>query len=99
MLLRFVPGLAIRELRVTKPRTFRDVNESGCRVCNIRRDDTGVIVGHLGQLRHPRNDQNRLGAGRGMKQPALKLIGRKRSERSIELRAGRRNLSEDVLRR
>jgi len=97
--LRFVPGLAVSEQWVTKPATFRHVDKSRCTVCDVGRDDSTVIVRYLRELGLRWNDENRLGAGGRLKQPALNVVRRKRRERSIELRARRRKLLEEVPRR
>ncbi len=92
-------GLAVAGLWVTKPPAFCDVDQSRCAICDVGRDDSTMIVPHLRQLCHPWNDKNRLGTGGRLKQTTVNLVRRKRSQRSIELRARRCNLLEDVLRR
>src|SRR5437773_253785 len=99
MLLRFIPGLTVAEQGVTKPVTLRQVDKRGSTVCDVGCDDSTVIVRYLRGLGLRWNDENRLGAGDRLKQPALNLVPRKRHERSIELRARHRNLLQEVLRR
>lgn len=97
VLLRFVSGPTIAELRVTKPRTGRYVQDRRCSVADIGCNDSDVIGRHLGELRLRWNDENRFGARCRLKQPTLNLLRRKPRQRSPALRGRHSNLPNDVL--